>query len=165
MRMRRRPELARTMLLAAVAATAAILLLAGTGQGAGQSTRRAAARAWHSVFGDRPAARPGKPMIVGIYPVRAAYPAQTSGPRRPGVGSGIRLPGFDGRGVRVALLDTGVDRSHPDLEGRGSRGFDLVRGHALADAEANPNDAAQLELHGTRMAGLVLRVAPRARIL
>ena len=233
------------MLLAAVAATAAILLLAGTGQGAGQSTLRAAARAWHSVFGDRPAARPGKrmivvlsapsiaervvtsdkppspdeerqwgadiegvqrtlltglsqrgidierdfvytrvldgfsavldaralaelernPMVVGIYPVRAAYPAQTSGPRRPGVGSGIRLPGFDGRGVRVALLDTGVDRSHPDLEGRVSRGFDLVRGHALAAAEANPNDAAQLELHGTRMAGLVLRVAPRARIL
>jgi hypothetical protein len=64
MRMRRRPELARTTTLAAVATAATILLLAGTVQGAGESAARGAARAWYSVFGERPKTAFGRRMIV-----------------------------------------------------------------------------------------------------
>ena len=64
MRMRRRPELAHTTTLAAVAAIATVLLLAGTVQGAGESVVRAASRAWHSVFNDRPRTANGERMIV-----------------------------------------------------------------------------------------------------
>jgi subtilisin family serine protease len=243
--MRRRPELARTTTLAAVAAVATVLLLAGTVQGAGESVVHAASRAWHSVFNDRPRTANGErmivvlaspsvgervaassnppsgaeerqwaadieglqstlvaglgergvdihrelvftrvldgfsavldpravaelernPLVVGIYPVRTVYPAETASKDGPGIEAGVSLAGFDGKGVRIALLDTGVERSNPDFEGRVSHGWDLVSGDRLADPEANPDDAAELETHGTRMAGLVLRVAPGARIM
>lgn len=104
------------------------------------------------------------PGVAGVYPVRAVYPAAVGADAlaRPefGAGSGRRadvsLPGFDGRGVTVALLDTGVDRNHPYLRGRVLRGWDIVGGDRRPAAEAHPADAARLETHGTRMAGLVV---------
>ena len=55
-----------------------------------------------------------------------------------------------GAGVRVALIDTGVDATHPDLEGRiaGSQSF-VPEGHRTP---------AQLR-HGTAMAGVIAAVA------
>src|SRR6185503_4215141 len=60
---RRRPELARAWVLAAVAGVAASMLV-GNVQGARQTVTDAAAHAWHSVFGDRPQAELGSRMIV-----------------------------------------------------------------------------------------------------
>jgi subtilisin family serine protease len=70
-----------------------------------------------------------------------------------------------GEGVRVALIDTGVDSKHPDLHGRiaGTRSF-------IEPTGSNANSYR----HGTAMAGLIAAVAnnnvgivgiaPRARI-
>ncbi|HEY0766591.1 MAG TPA: S8 family serine peptidase, partial [Steroidobacteraceae bacterium] len=49
-----------------------------------------------------------------------------------------------GAGVRVALIDTGVDAQHPDLQGR------IVRTHSFLATRA---PAAPLLRHGTAMAG------------
>jgi hypothetical protein len=104
------------------------------------------------------------PEVVGVYPVRAAYPASQSerllGTKEFDEASGHRatasLPGFDGRGVTIALLDTGVDLTHPFLRGRLLPGIDIVGGDA--DASAARNAQGQFERHGTEMAGIIAGV-------
>ncbi|KQS73735.1 S8 family serine peptidase [Modestobacter sp. Leaf380] len=72
-----------------------------------------------------------------------------------------------GAGVTVAVLDTGVDASHPQLADRVDPGFDLVRGVPDATTDCSP--------HGTGLAGVVVAqevpetgfvgLAPQARVL
>src|SRR5947208_1480594 len=66
------------------------------------------------------------------------------------------LGDFDGRGVTIALLDTGVDRSHPFLRGRVLAGYDVAGTGADAAPRANPRDATDVERHGTEMAGILV---------
>jgi subtilisin family serine protease len=77
-----------------------------------------------------------------------------------------------GSGVIVAVLDTGVDPTHPLLAGRlAPGGADLVDGDSdpweEADGIDSDGDGATDEAmgHGTFVAGLVLSVAPESRIL
>ena len=69
-----------------------------------------------------------------------------------------------GVGVRVAVLDSGIDASHPALVGRLMPGFDFV------DFDADPSEvgvAAPSSTfgHGTHVAGIVAMVAPGAKIM
>ena len=68
-----------------------------------------------------------------------------------------------GAGIRVAVLDTGVDRRHPALAGRLLPGFDFV------DYDDDPSEvgttANRSYGHGTHVAGLVALVAPDAKIM
>lgn len=68
-----------------------------------------------------------------------------------------------GRGVRVAVLDTGVDGRHPSLSGRMLPGRDFVDDDRNASEPAVANGAAWG--HGTHVAGLIALVAPNARIM
>jgi minor extracellular serine protease Vpr len=98
--------------------------------------------------------------VAGVYPVRAAYPASLSSrllsASRFGQRSEITLSDKDGRGVTIALLDTGVDRAHPFLRGRVAGGIDIVGGDSAALAAPHPDEPAELERHGTEMAGLLV---------
>lgn len=71
-----------------------------------------------------------------------------------------------GHGVRIALIDTGLDSAHPDLKGR----VDLERNFVDGDARRF-----QLDRHGTAIAGVIaanadngvgiVGIAPEARLL
>ena len=84
------------------------------------------------------------------------------------------IPGFDGSGVTVALLDTGLDITHPYIRDRLLEGADMLDPEARAVARPHPDDSTRLERHGTQMAGLIVGhggpggiqgVAPGASIL
>jgi subtilisin family serine protease len=98
------------------------------------------------------------PEVAGVYPVRAAYPASRIASLLPAASyrPPLGLSDRDGRGIRIALLDTGVDRAHPFLRGRVAGGVDIVGGDADVSAAPKPDDASQLERHGTEMAGLLV---------
>ncbi|HSC73684.1 MAG TPA: S8 family serine peptidase, partial [Gaiellaceae bacterium] len=96
------------------------------------------------------------PEVAGVYPVRVAYPATIDLGAQFGEQPQIALSDRDGRGVSVALLDTGVDRAHPFLRGRVTNGIDIVGGDPDAAAAPQPDAPAELEAHGTEMAGLLV---------
>jgi len=55
-------------------------------------------------------------------------------------------PNLTGAGVRVAILDTGIDRSHPDLYPYIDRGYNALPGGRLPQDDHG---------HGTHMAGII----------
>ncbi len=77
-----------------------------------------------------------------------------------------------GAGVKVAILDTGIDMTHPFLENNISvLGYDFVSGDSYPREERlglDSNENGELDEgwgHGTHVAGIVRLVAPGAEIL
>jgi subtilisin family serine protease len=68
-----------------------------------------------------------------------------------------------GAGMRVAVLDTGIDAAHPALAPRLLPGRDFIGDDLDPSEEGLPGEGAFG--HGTHVAGLVLLAAPAARIL
>lgn len=68
--------------------------------------------------------------------------------------------GFKGKGIRVAVIDTGVDASHPELKGKVAEGYNAI---------LNNNNAMDDEGHGTHVAGTIagttVGVAPLVTIV
>jgi subtilisin family serine protease len=60
-----------------------------------------------------------------------------------------------GSGVTVAIIDTGIDATHPDLAGKVVGGHDFVN---------NDDDPADDNAHGTHVAGIVAQTAPGASL-
>jgi len=133
------------------------------------------------------------PGVTAIYPVeRVAAPPVT--PADPQLETAKQMTGADvaqselgltGRGIRIAVMDTGVDYNHPDLGGcfgpgcRVVSGYDFV-GDAYDANPANPTynpvpapdpDPDDCNGHGTHVAGIatangqVKGVAPGATVL
>jgi minor extracellular serine protease Vpr len=86
----------------------------------------------------------------------------------PFVGANIpHLEGIKGNGIKVAVIDTGVDFNHPDLYGWGPDGK-VVGGYNFIQEGKPPLDT---NGHGTQVAGVIaadghlVGVAPKAKIL
>ncbi len=78
-----------------------------------------------------------------------------------------RIDGIDGSGIKVAIIDTGVDYNHPDLFGWGEDGK-VVGGYNFINEGEPPIDT---NGHGTQVAGVIAAdgeitgIAPKAKIL
>jgi subtilisin family serine protease len=78
--------------------------------------------------------------------------------------------GLSGQGIKVAVLDTGIDYTHPGLGGGLGEGFKVVGGYNFAEENADPMDR---HGHGTHVAGIIagndgadfIGVAPAATLL
>jgi subtilisin family serine protease len=114
------------------------------------------------------------PEVAGVYAVRAAYPASLSTARTIAASVPAAVPGLDGTGITIALLDTGVDSTHPFIRGRVLPGIDVVGGTSDTSAQHNPQQRRQVERHGTELAGVLVGaggprgvrgVAPGASVL
>jgi subtilisin family serine protease len=99
----------------------------------------------------------GDREVAGVFPVRIAYPAQTGDAPdvTPSAVRGLEVPGLDGHGVTVALLDTGVDPSHPYLRRSLLPGIDLLDPGSGAVAQPHPTIPGRPERHGTELAGII----------
>jgi len=81
----------------------------------------------------------------------------------PFIGTSISYQsGYDGSGIVVSIIDTGIDLNHPDLDGQIIGGYDFV------DNDEMPED---INGHGTQVAGIIASngnlkgIAPNSKIL
>ena len=82
---------------------------------------------------------------------------------------GVEIPreqGFEGQGIKIGIIDTGIDYNHPDLLGFGPDGK-VVGGYNFVDDNNKPIDTTG---HGTEVAGIIAAdgslkgVAPKAKL-
>jgi subtilisin family serine protease len=108
-----------------------------------------------TVVADRPVHAVAETLPVGLQRIDASHPTQAD----------AHDSGFTGSGARIAILDTGVDLSHPDLVAN----LDVALGKNCYSS-GPPHDG---HGHGTHVAGTaaavantigVIGVAPQARI-
>jgi len=79
--------------------------------------------------------------------------------------------GYTGEGIKVAIIDTGIDYTHPDLGGCFGQGCKVEGGYDVVNYDSDPMDD---HFHGTHCAGIVasedgngvglLGVAPEAKL-
>lgn len=94
------------------------------------------------------------PKVRIIEPVVTAYAigtyeeelSETWGMARIGEGVAQTTNGALGSGVKVAIIDSGIDYTHPEFDGIYAGGYDFVN---------NDNDPMDIDGHGTHVAGTV----------
>jgi subtilisin family serine protease len=77
---------------------------------------------------------------------------------------------YTGKGITIAVLDTGIDATHPELQGKVAQSYHLdVRTVAALGEPEEVDESVDSEGHGTHVAGLIggnqVGVAPEARLI
>ncbi len=64
--------------------------------------------------------------------------------------------GFTGKGVRIAVIDTGIDATHPDLAGHVAGQHCFTQGACPPNGTSESNFATDDEGHGTHVSGILV---------
>jgi minor extracellular serine protease Vpr len=151
-------------------------------EGIQYTERKAFDTLWNGLSVSAKSSELGK--IAGLSSVKAVYPVETiaipetTPYSSPDLGTALAMTGADivqselgytGEGLKVAIMDTGIDYMHPDLGEGWGPGYRVVAGYDfVGDAfDANPNnptynpvpqpnpDPMDCNGHGTHVAGIV----------
>ena len=95
---------------------------------------------------------------VPVRPMDDDVTAETIGADQVSAGFG-GLKGFTGRGIGVAVIDTGVDATHPYLARRVALSLDFTGASVQRSLGRDENG------HGTHVAGIIRDIAPGAHIV
>jgi len=71
---------------------------------------------------------------------------------------------FTGKGVRVAVLDTGMDLKHPDFKGRSIRRASFINGESVQDKHGHGTHCIGTACGSAKVRGRRYGVAPEAKI-
>ena len=106
------------------------------------------------------------PGVKAIHPVGEVQPELATSVAMTGADIARSSLGYTGAGVKVGVIDSGVDYDHPDLGGCFGAGCRVERGWDFVEQDADPDDC---NGHGTHVAGIigasggVVGVAPGVR--
>lgn len=89
------------------------------------------------------------PGVQYVRPERLHRAHLNTSPAQLGVNASVRSR-FDGAGIRVAVIDSGINANHPDLQGR----VNLAESRNFT-REGVATDIADLNGHGTYVAGII----------
>ncbi len=107
----------------------------------------------------------GDPRVEAVSPNRVAHAMRAEGKTLMRVPQ-VQALGYSGSGVTVAVLDSGVDYTHPELSPGGTTtAAKTIKGADTVDNDGDPMDG---EGHGTSTSGIIggslAGVAPSAKI-
>lgn len=92
-------------------------------------------------------------FVKAIHPVRTYQAASTETSNKPVMPNAINNTKYTGKGVKVAVIDTGIDYNHPDLD------VNYVDGYDLVDLDDDPMETQQEQgmptMHGTHVSGII----------
>jgi minor extracellular serine protease Vpr len=92
------------------------------------------------------------PGVTAILPVDEVQPDLVHALSMTGADVARSSLGFTGAGVRVGIIDSGIDYDHPDLGGCFGPGCRVATGWDFVGEDADPDDCSG---HGTHVAGIV----------
>ncbi|WP_169834432.1 S8 family serine peptidase [Paenibacillus donghaensis] len=126
------------------------------------------------------------PGVKAVYPNQTVHALETESPALPAAGPAaddepiangdligsdvLNKEGITGDGIKVAVIDTGIDYDHPYLKGSYKGGYDIVDNdndpfETKPDPKYLPVDGNPYETsHGTHVSGIVKSVAPKVDI-
>ena len=100
------------------------------------------------------------PYVKSVSPDKQVHTLDSSSNHQIGADSVLANTGATGDGVRVGVLDTGIDYMHPDLGGGIGPGYKVAGGWDFANNDSDPADD---EGHGTHVAGIIAANGPSLR--
>ncbi|WP_404455860.1 S8 family serine peptidase [Virgibacillus necropolis] len=94
-------------------------------------------------------------FVKAVHPVRTYKASETRAQTKkvPIIPNDLNNTSFTGDGVKVGVIDTGIDYNHPDLD------VNYVDGYDLVDLDDDPMETLQQQgiptLHGTHVSGII----------